>query len=287
MVKTQSRLGAIILAATLALAGCSALKLGYASLPNLARWWLDGYLDLREEQLALLQDKLQQLHEWHRTHELETLVDLLARMEQLAPGPVTPQQACAIAQALRARLQRLADAAAPAMAELALQLQPRQIQHLERRLRSKEADWRRDFVEAPQASRLDRRLRRTLDRAETLYGRLDEAQRELLRERLRHSTFDAAQFAAERQRRQQDLLATLRAARQQPEQATELLGGWLHRLLRSPDPQAAALQDAWQQESCQLFAALHEATTQAQRERALRRLQAWQRDLRELAGGQP
>ena len=35
----------LALAATLALAGCSAVKLGYATLPELAHRWLDGFAD--------------------------------------------------------------------------------------------------------------------------------------------------------------------------------------------------------------------------------------------------
>ena len=52
MKNTAKRLAGIIVALALALglAACSAVRLGYANLPDLAYWWLDGYVDFSDEQ---------------------------------------------------------------------------------------------------------------------------------------------------------------------------------------------------------------------------------------------
>jgi hypothetical protein len=59
--------------------------------------------------------------------------------------------------------------------------------------------------------------------------------------------------------------------------------GYLDRFQQSPDLAYRRWQDELLQESCRTFSALHESTTPAQREQAVRRLRAYQRDLRELA----
>ena len=68
-----------------------------------------------------------------------------------------------------------------------------------------------------------------------------------------------------------------------PSEARRLLRGYLDRVLESPDAGYRAYQEALIQESCRSFAATHNATSPAQREAAVRRLRAYQRDLRELA----
>jgi hypothetical protein len=69
-------------------------------------------------------------------------------------------------------------------------------------------------------------------------------------------------------------------------EARALLRGWFDRALVSPDAAYRAHQEQLVQESCRIFSATHNATTPAQREMAVRRLRAYQRDLRELAAQQ-
>ena len=85
--KPLARIAAIILvlAASLGLSACSAIKLGYSTLPEVAFWWLDGYVDFQEEQEPDARRELARLHDWHRREELPKLVEILARMEDWNP----------------------------------------------------------------------------------------------------------------------------------------------------------------------------------------------------------
>jgi hypothetical protein len=268
------------------LAGCSAIKLGYNGLPDLAYWWLDGYFDFTEAQTPLVRGELGRLHAWHRAQELPRLADVLARMEQLAAGPVTPAQACDFAAEVEARLAGVASQAEPAAAALALVLEPRQLRHLERKYRGNNADWRRNWIDVAPDERSTKRYEQALDRAESIYGRLDEPQRAVLRQWAERSPFDALRVLAERQRRQQDLLQTLRRlqeAADDPAGARSALREYVARVQRSPDADYRRYRDEVLQDACGTFASLHQSTTPAQREQAARRLRAYQRDLRELA----
>lgn len=281
-------IGALLLAA--ALAACSAIKLGYEALDDVTYWWLDGHFDFSDDQARRVRDELQSLHAWHRANELPRAAELLGRMEQLAPGPITAAQACAFVPQLRARLQAVADRAEPAVVTTALELAPHQLRHLQRKSADNNRKWRREWVELSPADLKDKRFKQTLERLEMLYGRLDEPQQAALRAGIERSIFDPQRILAERQRRQQDLhqvLRTLAGSQASPGEARAMLRGYLARGLHSPDAGYRAYQQALLEEGCRIFAAVHEVTTPAQREQSVRRLRAYQRDLRELASTQP
>jgi hypothetical protein len=288
----SKRLGRIIvaLAVALVLAACSAVKLGYANLPNLAYWWLDGYVDFSDEQAPAVRDEIARLHAWHRQNELPRWLELLARMEQVAPGEVTAPQACAMLSEVQARLKAVADQAEPQVAALAATLTGRELRYLARQFRSKNEKYQQEWLRLPPAEQQEKRFKQTLERFENLYGRLEEPQRAVLRQRIAQSAFNAERTHAEWQRRQQDLLQILRrvAHRGTPEaEARTLLRGWYERIQKAPDPGYRAYQEALLQEGCTTLALLHRSTTPAQREEAVKKLRAYQRDLRELAGQQP
>lgn len=282
------RMGGIIgaLALALLLSACSAIKLGYNTLPELAYFWLDGYADFDDAQETQVRQELVRLHAWHRRQELPRVAEVLNRIELLAPGEITPQQACAVIADFQAGLARVADAAEPGAAAIAVTMTSQQLRHMDRKFRRANAKFREESVDPPPEKRQEKRYEQLLDRMEMIYGRLEEPQRAILRQGVAQSTYDGARILADRQRRQQELLQVLRRAHQGNLPETEVrtqLRAWLERAQRSPDPEYRAWQEGLVQEGCRIFAAVHRATTPAQREQAVRRLRAYQRDLRDLA----
>jgi hypothetical protein len=283
------RLGGIILAlaAALAVSACSALKLGYNALPQLAAWWVDGYVDASDEQEPHLRDEIAALHAWHRRTELPRLVQLLEHLEQLAPGEITPQQACTVVTEVQARLKAVAAQAEAPAAALAATLSPRQLRHLARNYRNNHDRFQREWIRLPPEEQREKRYRQTLDRLQSLYGTLDAPQQAVLRQHLAATRWDPNRMLAQWQRRQQDLLQILEQIRARglpQDQAGALLRGWIERLESPADPDYRAYQEALLLEGCTTFAAVHHSATAAQREQAVRRLRAWQQDLRALAG---
>jgi hypothetical protein len=281
-------IGALLVAT--ALAACSAIKLGYEALDDVSYWWLDGYFAFDEQQSQRVRDHLQRLHAWHRANELPRVADLLARLEQLVPGPITATQACAFVPQVQARLVAVASQAEPAVVLTALELSPRQLRHLQRKSADNNRKWRREWIEPSASEQKDKRFKQALERLEMIYGRLDEPQRAALRAGIEQSIFDPQRIFTERQRRHQELhhvLRTLAGSQTSPAEARTVLRGYLERAQRPPDPAYRAYQQALLDESCRTFAAVHEVTTPAQREQAVRRLRAYQRDLRDLAAAAP
>lgn len=79
------------------------------------------------------------------------------------------------------------------------------------------------------------------------------------------------------------MLRGFRASEATPAEVRVALRSWVRRIADPPPGPATSQQQALMQEGCNNVAALHNSTTPAQRERAARRLQAYEGDVRQLA----
>lgn len=278
-------IGALLL---VLLGGCSAIKLGYNNAASLSYWWLDGYVDFDNTQATPVREQLAAMQAWHRRYELPALADLLQQMQTLAAGDATPQQVCALTDPIRQHLRRLAVHAADGMARIVPTLQPSQLEHLAEQYEKHNQKWREQWLDGTPTELLERRLERTLDRYESFYGRLSEAQRKLLRQRLAASSYDPRVAWAERLRRQQDMLRVLQELRgvDRPAQVQAALQALLLRSLESPEPEYRAQFERTLQEGCETLAAVHNSASAAQRQQLIERLHNYEVDFRALAAQQ-
>ena len=269
----------------LLLQACSAAKVVYNQSPDLAYWYLDGYVDFTREQRPLVKDALEDLHRWHRQSQLPISIDTVQKLRALIPTDIDEQQACAVYATVRSHVLGIATRAKPAVATLVGQMDADQLAHLERRFAKKDADFRSDFIDAaPQKARA-KRIDKAVERAEGLYGRLGAEQMAVLTQRLDASVFDARQTYAERLRRQKDILTTLRplVAHQAPAETVQAAVHALwERAVSPPDPVHRAYMQKLEHDSCITFAALHNSTTAAQRRKAFETLGRYEQDFRTL-----
>ena len=265
---------------------CSAVKIGYNNVPDLAYWWLDGYADFNETQSSRVRDELLRLHQWHRATELPKAADLLHKTRELVPKEVSPEQVCSLFEDLRSRLEAVHAQAEPGIVAVAMSLTPAQLSHMDAKFGKTNSAWRGDWLEGTPEEKQAKRMKSAVERAEQVYGTLGEAQLAIVRASIARSGFDPQLSYTERLRRQQDLLQTLRqitASRESSTLATTALRGYLDRSLNSPNTAYRAYSGKALLDSCRATALLHNSTSAAQRERAAQRLAAYERDFRELA----
>jgi len=270
------------------LAGCSALRVGYAQAPQLVLWWLDGYVDLDDNQTPRARDAVRAWFRWHRTTQLPDYAALLARMQAALADTITPAQVCRLMDDVSSRVATAVDQAIPPAVELARTLAPDQLAHLQRRYAKNNADYRHEFLQEAADERLRSQVKRVVDRAESVYGRLDEGQRERIAQWVSESPFDPQAWFVERQRRQEEILSTLRRLSTQdvpPDEAQAALRQVYEHLWRSPREPYRAYQQRLAQYNCAFAAQVHNQTTPEQRRRAIARLKGWEDDLRALANG--
>ena len=91
-----ARLSRII--AVLALAGalvaCSAVKTVYSQAPDLAYWYLDGYVDFNGAQSLQVKSGLTRVQAWHRQTQLPAYIDILQKLQERAPSNISATEAC-------------------------------------------------------------------------------------------------------------------------------------------------------------------------------------------------
>jgi hypothetical protein len=280
-------IGLLVFAALLQ--GCSAIKLAYNNASDFGYWWLDGYVDFSEAQTLRLRADMARLHHWHRTSELPKYAALLQKMELLAPANIGAEQVCALADEMRGQLDVLVAQIEPTVAALALTLTPAQLETMARKYAKTDDKYRDEWLSGTPEEQKRKRYKQVLERTEMIYGGLAAPQKDTIRQQVDLSSFDARLNYEERQRRQQDALQTLRrisTARPPLNEARELVHGYLMRTIDSPNPAYRAYQQSLLQEGCRSFAIAHNTTTPAQREVAVKRLRAYERDLLDLAAQQ-
>ena len=268
-----------------ALSGCSTIQLVYNQSDDLLYWWMDAYVDFQDNQKQFTRDTLSNLQRWHRQQQLPEYVAMLKRVQTMAPNDITPAQVCGVTEDIKSSFVTLLRFIEPEATRLGVQLTPEQLRNVRKRYDKTNKDWREDWLEGSAEKRLKYRTKQALNRLEDFYGRLDAPQREVLRQWLNESVFDATTSYAERERRQADSLQTLQRMAQAGEASATtqaLLRGWIDRSFNSPIERHRAYGQALWQENCEGFAKLHNSTTPAQRQHLAESLRGYENDFRNL-----
>ena len=143
------------------------------------------------------------------------------------------------------------------------------------------AEYVKDWMDRTSAQQQERRYDKFLERSEDFYGRLDNDQRDLLRQLTAQSTFDARRVDAERRKRQQEALALLRTLNVEHTSAADAQPA-IHTYVRRIAEPRPGYQHGMLEEGCQHVATLHNATRAEQRQKAVQRLRAYEAELRDL-----
>ncbi len=266
--------------------GCSAVKLGYNNAPSLLYWWLDGYLDFNEAQSLQVREGLTTLHAWHRSQAVPAYAETLQKMQQLVPGKVSPEQLCAVATEVRGYMQHIGVRAAEPVSALTPTLRPEQLKYLAQQFEKKNKKWREEWLNLTPDELAEYRLKLAVDRAQNLYGRLQESQHTLLSQSIASSSFDATTSYREVLRRQQDILRTLAEHSNKADRPAHVrveVLALIERSLNPPDAAYRQQQERLISEGCETLAKLHNSITPAQRSKAMEVLKDYEADARILA----
>lgn len=290
--------------------GCSSARFGYALAPSWLSWRIDRDLALDDAQRALVRERLEALHRWHRENELPRYATLLDEIAQAAtplqqakipqngaaapsPDGPTPAQIAAWRAALTEAWERLAVRVAPDVAALALTLKPGQFERLAERFAARNDELREEWGlsaksagPAAASALLEARVERFRGRAEFFFGDLAPRQTERLRELAAGHPPYEADWMRERQARQRVAIEVLsRIASTQPprQEAERQVREWLLSVLEVSEPQRAARLAESAAASDRLALALLQAASPQQLARMKSRLEGWSQDLAMLA----
>jgi hypothetical protein len=276
----------VVVSATILLAACSSLQLGYNNADIVLAYSLDSYLDLDDEQERLARERIDALLRWHRSTQLRDYAALLAEAETKVGGPVSTADVREFNRRVNRGLAAIGERTAPDLAYLALTLQPAQIERLADRLDRDSSKVRRELVRFAGPESAEQRIERAIERAEEWLGPLAPAQRELIRTSLdlRPDAQDA--WMQERERRQRGLVSVLARIRsEQPTQATAT--AWLREyfadLAEPRDEQRRARLEQLRDDNAALIAQLVNSATPMQRATLTKKLRGYAADFNALA----
>ena len=266
------------------LVGCGTLRIVYGQGAMLSYWWLDRYVDFNGLQTPKVHQALGRWFAWQHAEALPQALQLLASVQtDAARTEVSAQRICgwwAEALSLRDDAYR---AALPALGELARTLTPAQLTHIEARQAKSNEDYREEFLQPDLKDRLEASVERAEERLKLLYGSLDRRQSQQVARWIGNSPFDAERWGQERQRRQMELMRTLRdiEARQLPPPAAQdALAGWWASAVHPRAPDYQAYVSALESDNCRFLSEFHRGSSAAQKQHLQDRLSGWAEDLR-------
>ena len=271
------------------LTGCSAVRLGYNNLPDIASWWLDSYIDFSDTQGPQAKAALQKLQTWHRKEELPAIAELLVQAQTLAPQNITPEQACKIWESAQVRVESVIQESSRLAAPVVSQLSAKQLKHLEKEWASRNEDWKKQWVQGTPDSRIKKRVDLAAERFNSFYGDLNLEQRQVLKQQFLQSTWSPEASYQRRLKRQQEQLIALQAMSSEITkpampiaQVEKALQSLILQSVRPKDAAELSKQLQLEQQACQNLAQLHNTMSPAQRLKAQRKLKDYETDVREL-----
>ncbi len=269
--------------------GCSAVRLGYNKLPEIASWWLDSYIDFTDSQGPQAKAALQKLQTWHRKEELPGIAELLVQAQTLAPQNITPEQACKIWEGAQVRIESLIQESSRLAAPVVSQLTAKQFKHLEKEWASRNEDWKKNWLQGTPDTRLKKRVDLAAERFNSFYGDLNSEQRQLLKQQFLQSAWTPEWGYQQRLKHQQDQLSALQAMSSEMSkpampiaQVEKALQALMLQSVRPKDASDLSKQLLLEQQACQNLAQLHNIMSPAQRLKAQRKLKDYETDVREL-----
>jgi hypothetical protein len=272
------------------LAGCSALRLGYANGESVLYWWLDGYVDFQGEQKPKVRQQIAHLLAWHRKSQLSDYAQLFAQTEQRIQQKqnVTPADVLNEYTTIKKRAMIMIDRALPELADLALSLQPDQIAHLERKFAHNNDNYRKDYLRGDLEHRQLFRFRKVMKQAEYWFGDFSSEQEARLRAASDARPLNNELWMKERMRRQQEMLSMLKKIHAEKPGKEAVIGMFKEHanavFSYFTYDQNKEFFDTSRDGTAQMVALMVNIATPEQRAHAVQRLRKWQEDCKSLAG---
>jgi len=276
---------ALMACAICLISACSALKISYNNAPDLLYWWLDGYVDFSAKQKTLVTQQLNQLQQWHRQNELPKYAELVQHVSTTMQSDISPQQVCEVLDTAKVRIEQLNLQIVPIVLAISHDLSTKQLTHIANKFADRNEKWQDKWMDDNLEKREKKRLKDAVDHAESFYGNLNQAQKELLRSSIRTSSFKPETSYQRRLKNQQNLLSILENIQEgklTPSQAKQEIHNFMRQMTEPDDKEYQAYIEKLTTESCQTIANLHNTTTTKQRKNLQENLKDYLDDMNAL-----
>jgi len=274
----RARLAVLASLLLLVLVGCSATQLAYENGATLLRWRATSYLDVQGTQAQDLDRRIERFLAWHRRTALPQYAQLAESCARRLEHGITRADLEWGYDAFHAQLEQSLRAAAQEMAPIMDSLSPEQIAHLEQRFAEDNREFAEEDLAGDATARRKRRFERNVTRLEDWFGPLTAAQLAAVRRYSETAPLTGVLRGRDRQRRQADLLAILRA-----HEARLRLADWAVGWDQNRTPEYAAASRAHREAYYDMLLAVGRTLSPEQRASAAARFRRFARDFQVLA----
>ena len=199
----------LLLCMALMLSACSMVRVAYNNGESLTYWWLDGYIDIENDQRPWVKERIDRLFDWHRKTQLRDYTRLLRDgQKRLQTGIDKPTALADIAE-MKKRLLVTLEAALPDLVDLALDLRPEQLVRINKKFASLNSEYRKDYLRGDLEDRHKYRFKKILSQAEFWFGDFSREQEAQIRKAVAAVPLDNDLYYRARLRRQRDLMTML------------------------------------------------------------------------------
>lgn len=254
----------------------------YNRLDWLSSYYVASQVTLDDAQSRALRANVDDFFAWHRRSELPRYARFLDRMANDAMRPVSLEQLEEGQREVEAFMDESAAHFAPGAARWLNGLRPAQIDELFANLAEKDRKARAEKCDSTPAERRKQRTRQFIDNVEDWTGRLERAQRELIRDGYAALRTDECDELSARARSRLEFRALVDRYRARPEFAERIADFLVH----PENRRDAAYRDDYEADRerfLRLLADINHSLTPEQRRNTIARLRVYAQEMRGLA----
>jgi hypothetical protein len=272
----------LLLLAVAWLAGCSGARLAYNNADTVVRWMANDYFALEGPQEDDFKARLARFHAWHRSEELPRYSVLMTSAgDKLADGLTAPELLWAW-ESVKGRYRRMAAHAAPELAAVLATLTLAQFDRLDKKFAESDADYAKKYLKGGEAEQRKRRDKRNLELMREWFGDLSDEQEAQLKISSAKLPLLYELRLQNRQRRQGEFVALLKAYRS-PAELEPRLKQWLTDWEEGASPEYRRLSELHREQYIQMLLELDRGLTPAQRVHAVTRFYEYAEIFKALA----
>lgn len=282
-----ARKAALAMICVLSLGSCSVLGSLYENSPQLVFWWLDSYVDFKDEQTTAVKEELRALQKWHRETQLPQALELIQDLLPQVQNDLSPEKTCEIEKKLLQTVPEVIARLTPMIAKIAPTLSAEQLKNLRASFDKKNKEWSKEWLTGSPSERLDHQAEKGLEQAKDLYGRISNAQKWELRNLAQNSGYDPTKNLAIKLYRQDEIFKALEKIRSLKSKGTlgteslvkeseAIVSDWLNNANLIKDPVLFDYNERRLKANCEAVAAFHNKTTPEQRSKARAKLRDYE-----------
>ena len=264
------------------LAGCSGARLAYNHADTVVRWMANDYFALEGSQEDDFKARLARFHAWHRGEELPRYSVLMTSAgDKLADG-LTAAELLWAWESVKGRYRRMAAHAAPELAAVLATLTPAQFDRLDKKFAESDAEYAKKHLKGGEAAQRERRDKRNLELMREWFGDLSDEQEAQLNASSGKLPLLYVLRLQNRQRRQGEFVALLKAYRN-PAELEPRLKLWLTDWEEGASPEYRRLSELHREGYVRMLLDLDRGLTPAQRVHAVTRFHEYAEIFKALA----